>query len=69
MAKTPEISVVMPAYNAEKYIGPAIESILSQTFTNFELIIVNDASTDKTLSIIKKYARKDSRIRYKKCRQ
>lgn len=65
MAKTPEISVVMPAYNAEKYIGPAIESILSQTFTNFELIIVNDASTDNTLSIIKKYARKDKRIRYK----
>ncbi len=65
MNKIPEISVVMPAYNAEKYIGASIESILRQTFKNFELIIVNDASTDKTLSIIRKYARKDSRIRYK----
>lgn len=63
--KNPEISVVMPAYNAEKYIARAIESVLNQTFSNFELIIVNDASTDKTLSIIKRYAMKDSRIRYK----
>lgn len=64
MSKNPTISVVMPAYNAEKYIARAIESILSQTYKNFELIIVNDASKDKTLSIIKKYAKKDSRIRY-----
>lgn len=55
------VSVVMPAYNAEKYIGKAIESIINQTYTDFELIIIEDASTDHTLEEIKKY--KDSRIR------
>lgn len=59
----PLISVVMPAYNVQKYIGPAIESILKQTFNNFELIIINDASTDKTLDTIKTYSKKDSRIK------
>lgn len=56
------ISVVMPAYNAEKYIGEAIESILNQTYTNFEFIIINDGSTDRTKEIIKSY--NDSRIVY-----
>jgi len=60
--KTPQVSVIMPAYNAEKYIGEAIESILNQTYKDFELIIVNDASTDSTGSIIKTYAEKDERI-------
>src|ERR1035437_799289 len=59
----PAISVLMPAYNAEKYIGEAIESILNQTFKDFELIIVNDASTDSTLSIIQKFAKKDKRVK------
>ena len=53
----------MPAHNAQKYIGKAIESILNQTFEKFELIIVNDASTDRTLSIIKSYSGKDPRVR------
>jgi glycosyltransferase involved in cell wall biosynthesis len=52
----------MPAYNAEKYIGEAIESILNQTYKNFEFIIIDDASTDDTLKIINKYARRDKRI-------
>jgi len=51
----------MPAYNGEKYIGEAIESILCQTYRNFELIIVEDKSTDNTLQVIQAY--KDSRIR------
>ena len=52
----------MPAYNAEKYISEAIESILNQTFRDFEFIIINDASTDKTLDIIQEYAKKDDRV-------
>lgn len=59
----PLISVVMPAHNASKHISIAIESILNQTFKNFEFIIVNDNSSDKTAKIVKKYARKDLRIR------
>src|SRR3989344_2143926 len=59
----PLISVVMPAYNAHKYIKSAIESILGQTFRRFELIIINDCSTDKTLPIIRSYSKKDSRIK------
>lgn len=49
----PLISVLMPAYNAEKYIKEAIESILNQTFSNFEFIIIDDGSIDATEEIIK----------------
>ena len=56
----PLVSVSMPAFNAEKYISEAIESVLSQTYTNFELIIVDDGSTDKTRDIINRYS--DPRI-------
>lgn len=58
----PEISVIFPAHNAERYLPEAIESILFQTFHNFELIIVDDGSTDNTRSIVEEYAKKDSRI-------
>lgn len=51
----PKVSVVMPAYNAEKYIGDAIDSILSQTFIDFEFIIIDDGSTDHTKDIILSY--------------
>lgn len=61
-SKNPAISVLMPAYNAEKYISPAIESILSQTFSNFELILIDDYSTDSTWAIIRKFQKKDKRI-------
>lgn len=57
------VSIIMPAYNAEKYIEEAIQSVLKQTYTNWELIIVNDCSTDKTEQIIKKYQEQDQRIR------
>ncbi len=57
-----QISVVMPAYNAEQYISEAIESILHQSFKDFEFIIINDASTDNTWGIIQKYAKNDNRI-------
>lgn len=58
----PKISVVMPAYNAEKYIGEAIDSILNQTYKDFEFIIINDGSADKTKEIILSYD--DPRIVY-----
>src|SRR5688572_12374901 len=63
MHNRPAISVLMPAYNAEKYIGTAIESILSQSFTDFEFIIINDGSTDRTKEIILSF--KDPRIKLK----
>lgn len=55
MVKNPLVSVVMPVYNAAPFLSTAIESILSQTYRNFELIIVNDASTDSSLKIARKY--------------
>ncbi|NMC51671.1 glycosyltransferase family 2 protein [Candidatus Kuenenbacteria bacterium] len=58
-----KVSVLLSAYNAEKYLPEAIESILNQTFTDFEFIIINDASTDKTKEIIENYAKQDKRIR------
>ena len=60
--KQPLVSVVMPVYNPGKYLVDAIDSILSQTFSNFEFIIVDDASTDGSWKIIKSFAKKDSRI-------
>lgn len=57
------VSIVLPVYNGEDYVDLAIESVLSQTFKNFELIIVDDGSTDKTPQIVDAYALKDSRIK------
>src|SRR5436853_5775843 len=59
----PLVSVLMTAYNREQFIGEAIESVLSSTYKNFELIIVDDCSGDSTVSIAKDYGRKDSRIK------
>jgi len=59
--KNPKASVIMPVYNEEKYIKKAIESILNQTFKDFEFIIIDDGSTDRTKEILKKY--KDKRIK------
>ena len=62
ISKTPKISVLMPTYNGEKYIREAIESILIQTYDNFEFLILDDGSQDKSYEIVKEYANKDSRI-------
>ncbi len=61
--KAPAISVVMSTYNREKILPMAIESILNQSFRDFEFIIINDGSTDKTLDVLKKYASVDKRIK------
>ena len=60
--RTPLVSVAMPAYNSEKYVKQAIDSVLAQTFSDFELIIVNDGSSDRSKEIILSYT--DERIRY-----
>lgn len=60
---SPKISVLMPVYNAERYLAEAIDSILHQTFSDFELLIINDGSTDESGRILEAYAAKDDRIR------
>ena len=55
------ITVLMPVFNAEKFIKEAIDSVLTQTFTDFELLIINDGSTDSTVQIINSFS--DSRIK------
>jgi glycosyltransferase involved in cell wall biosynthesis len=62
--KKPQVSIGLPVFNGEKYLKTAIDSILAQTFTDFELIISDNASTDSTEGICRDYSNKDSRIRY-----
>jgi glycosyltransferase involved in cell wall biosynthesis len=59
---SPKVSVVLPAFNSGRFIGQSVESILNQTFTDFELIIVDDFSQDNTWTLIQEYAKRDSRI-------
>lgn len=58
------VSIVTPLYNSEKFIEETIESVLKQTYSNWEMLIVDDCSTDLGPSIVKKYSKKDSRIKY-----
>lgn len=60
------VSVIIPCYNSERYIVQSIESVIMQTFQQWEMIIVDDCSTDNSADIIKKYEAKDFRIRYLK---
>lgn len=59
-----QISIILPVYNGERYIADAIKSVISQTYRNWELIIVDDGSTDNTAVICKDYISQDSRIYY-----
>ena len=63
MQKEPLVSVIMSAYNAESTLETAIESILSQSFSNFEFLIMNDGSNDMTSEIIENFSQNDKRIR------
>ncbi|WP_158288314.1 glycosyltransferase family 2 protein [Mucilaginibacter psychrotolerans] len=60
---SPLVSVIMPAYNAQKYIAESIESVMNQTYTNWELIVIDDGSNDNTGNIIKQYKQQDARIK------
>ena len=56
------VSIIIPVYNASKYLYRCLDSILNQTFRDFELILINDGSTDNSLEILREYETKDSRI-------
>lgn len=60
----PAVSVVMPAYNHEKYVGEAVESVLNQGFRDLELVVVDDGSKDRTGEIVRSYAKDDQRVHY-----
>ena len=63
MSNTPLLSVLMPVFNSERFVSEAIESILNQSFKDFEFLILDDASADKSIEIIKDYEKKDPRIK------
>ncbi len=63
MIKNPITSIILPAHNASQYIGNAIDSVLSQEYQNFELILIDDGSTDQTLAIMENYKKCDNRVR------
>ena len=69
MSERPRVGIGMPVYNGERFIAETIDSILEQTFTSFELVISDNASTDATEEICRGYAAKDDRIRYVRNRQ
>jgi glycosyltransferase involved in cell wall biosynthesis len=60
----PRVSIGLPVYNGERYVGEAIEGVLAQTFSDFELVISDNASTDGTKEICQEFARNDARVRY-----
>jgi glycosyltransferase involved in cell wall biosynthesis len=62
--RTPRVSIAVPAYNCERYIAQSVESLLGQTFADFELVISDNASTDNTEEICRKYVALDKRVRY-----
>jgi glycosyltransferase involved in cell wall biosynthesis len=56
------LSIIVPVYNSEAFVGRCIESVLNQSYKDFELILVNDGSTDSTLEVCNEYAKKDKRV-------
>jgi glycosyltransferase involved in cell wall biosynthesis len=66
MSNNPRVSIGLPVYNGENYLAGAVESLLAQTYTDFELIICDNASTDGTEAICREYALRDNRVRYQR---
>src|SRR5665213_2001842 len=63
VSESPAISVLLPVRNGSRYLAPAIDSVLAQTFTDFELLLIDDGSTDQSPRVLADYAKRDSRIR------
>src|SRR2546422_9844275 len=63
-SRRPRVSVGMPVYNGERYLAEAVDSLLAQTYEDFEVIICDNASTDRTGEIARSYAARDTRVRY-----
>lgn len=63
LSETPAVSVIIPVYNVEPYLRECLDSVINQTLKNIEIICINDASSDKSIDILKEYAKKDKRIR------
>ena len=63
MSNDIKISIIIPVYNVEKYLKQCLDSIINQTFIDFECICVNDGSTDNSLNILQEYADKEKRIK------
>ena len=59
----PKISIIVPVYNSEKYLGKCIDSVLSQSFCDFELLLIDDGSTDRSQQVCDGYAQKDNRVK------
>ena len=64
MLKNGMVSVITPTYNCGRFIGETIESVIAQTYSNWEMIIVDDCSVDNTKTVVKQYQNQDSRIKY-----
>lgn len=60
---TPRVSIILPIYNGQEFLDPALQSLLDQTFTDFELLAIDDRSTDDSLALVERWAKKDGRIR------
>jgi len=62
----PEVSVITPVYNAEEFLKETVDSVLNQTYTSFEHLLIDDCSTDNSAAIIKEFSKRDSRVKYLK---
>ena len=69
MSARPRVSVVIPVYNGQKYLRESVESVLRQTFGDWELVLMDNRSTDETESIGREYAARDERVRFIRCEE